>query len=71
MTLLLRTARPKSADDLPALAKELEAAAFLGIEPKKLRRLCYERRGPASIKIGRDRVYPRHGLSAWIAERQG
>ena len=62
--------RPTSAASLPVMVKESEAASFLGVEAKKLRRLCYEKRGPKSIKFGRDRLYPREALLEWIAERE-
>ena len=49
---------------------EQQAAAYLSIEPKKLRRMGYDRKGPPSIKFGRDRRYPREGFLAWLAERE-
>ncbi len=59
--------RPKYPEQLASLIKEPDAAAFLGITPKKLRRLGYEKRGPHSIKIGRDRLYPREDFLEWVA----
>lgn len=58
-----------SESSLPLVLTEEQAAKLLSIEPKKLRRLCYEKRGPMSVKIGRERRYPREDLLAWLAAR--
>ena len=50
------------------MISEIAAASFIGITPRKLRRLGYERRGPFSIKIGRERIYPRDKFLAWLAD---
>ena len=55
---------------LPPVLTEAHAAAYLNTTTRKLRRLGYEKRGPRSVKLGRDRVYPREAFLEWIAESE-
>jgi len=59
-----------SPQHLQSILREIDAANFLGVEAKKLRRLVYEKRGPRTIKLGRERLYPRDAFLAWVAERE-
>lgn len=68
MPLALRT-QSIAMDKMPSVLKEEDAADLLGIEAKKLRRLVYDRKGPKTIKLGRDRLYPRDAFFEWIASR--
>ena len=53
---------------LPAVLSEAEAAEFLGVPPERLRRLRYQRRGPPTLRIGRQRIIRRGDLLQWIAD---
>ena len=66
---LVIASKSAATQSLPAVIREAEAARYLGIDPKKLRRLVYEKRGPRSVKLGRERLYPREDFLAWIAMR--
>jgi hypothetical protein len=50
---------------------EDEAAAFIGISPRKLRRLGYERKGPRFLKLGRDHLFAERDLVKWLAAQRG
>lgn len=64
----VQTTRVRANDlsTLPAILSEAEAAAFLGLDPKKLRRLNYDGKGPVTLKFGREHRIRRDDLAAWL-----
>jgi excisionase family DNA binding protein len=64
----LSFSRRTSTSDLPAFLTEVELAAYLSMDVKKLRRLRYEKRGPVYRKIGTEYRVRREDVIAWLGE---
>lgn len=70
-----QSARPLPRIDLERdrLLTRREAAALAGLDPKTLRVMDMERRGPRYLKLGTTKqarvVYRRSDVEAWIASR--
>lgn len=47
-----------------------EAAVMLGVSPETLTRWGTMRTGPASVKVGRRRLYRREAIFEWLRERE-
>ncbi len=59
-----------SIENLPPYLTESEVIAYLRVDPKKLRRMRYDRRGPRFVKICGEYRYPWDGLRSWLSERE-
>jgi predicted DNA-binding transcriptional regulator AlpA len=52
----------------PAYLNEMEAAQYLGVSVKSLRRWRFDRRGPTYAKIGGKLIrYPLTNLDDWVS----